>query len=56
MKKEDIETLRGHGFDDRAVLDACQIAAYFAYANRLADGLGIQLEDFWQSSGFDPEA
>ena len=44
---KDIEQLRGVGFKDRAILDINQIVAYFAYVNRVADGLGVDLEDFW---------
>ena len=44
VAQADIDGLRGHGFSDAAVLDMCQVAAYFAFANRLADGLGIELE------------
>ena len=44
---EDIDYLRAVGFDERAILDICQLTAYYAYVNRLADGLGIKLEDFW---------
>ena len=40
----DVVRLREHGFDDRAILDICQIAAYFAFVNRLAEGLGVELE------------
>ena len=40
----DIEHLRGVGFDDRAIHDACAIAAYYAFVNRIADGLGVDLE------------
>jgi uncharacterized peroxidase-related enzyme len=45
---EDVQTLREHGFGDRAILDINQIVGYYAYVNRLADGLGVSLEDFWQ--------
>lgn len=41
----DLEALRDVGFDDRAILDICQVAAYYAYVNRLADGLGVELEE-----------
>lgn len=41
---EDVQQLRDAGFDDRAIHDACQVAAYFAYVNRVADGLGVELE------------
>ncbi|TVQ30077.1 MAG: alkylhydroperoxidase [Phycisphaeraceae bacterium] len=41
---EDIETLRETGLDDREILDLAQAAAYFAYANRIVLGLGVELE------------
>jgi uncharacterized peroxidase-related enzyme len=41
---EDVAALRGAGFDDRAIHDICAIAAYFAFVNRIADGLGVELE------------
>ena len=47
VSRADLQLLRNAGFDDRAVLDIVQIVAYFAYANRLADGLGVTLEDYW---------
>lgn len=40
----DIDGLRLHGFDDRAIHDACCITAYYAFVNRIADGLGVELE------------
>lgn len=47
MKQTDVEQLRNTGFSDTAILDICQVTAYFAYVNRIADGLGVELEDFW---------
>ncbi len=41
---EDVEALRNAGFTDAAILDICQVAAYYAFVNRLADGLGVELE------------
>lgn len=41
----DVEALRGHGFDDRAIHDICAITAYYAFVNRIADGLGVEVED-----------
>jgi len=41
---EDVESLRRQGFDDRAIHDICAITAYFAFVNRIADGLGVELE------------
>lgn len=44
---DDIDRLRRVGFDDRAILDICQVTCYYAYVNRLADGLGVELEEGW---------
>ena len=48
MEATDLKPLREAGFDDNAILDINQIVAYFAYVNRVADGLGVELEDFWE--------
>ncbi len=47
MTDADVQALKDDGFSDRAVLDVCQITSYYAYANRLADGLGVDLEESW---------
>lgn len=47
VSRTDVDRLRAEGFDDRAVLDICQVVSYYNYVNRLADGLGVELEDFW---------
>ena len=44
MAAADVAVLRTAGFDDRAIHDACTIVAYFAFVNRIADGLGVELE------------
>lgn len=44
MKPSDVETLRQQGFTDLAIHDVVQVAAYFNYINRIADGLGVDLE------------
>ena len=41
---EDLEELRRAGYDDAAIHDAALVVAYFSFANRLADGLGVELE------------
>ena len=41
----DVEALKARGFDDRAIHDMCAIAGYYAFVNRIADGLGVELED-----------
>jgi uncharacterized peroxidase-related enzyme len=42
--RDDIEALRATGFGDTAIHDIVQITGFFAYYNRLADGLGIDPE------------
>ncbi len=44
MAQDDVEKLKNVGFSNAAILDICQVAAYFAFVNRLADGLGVELE------------
>ena len=39
-----IDALRATGYTDRAIHDACAIIGYFAFVNRIADGLGVALE------------
>jgi alkylhydroperoxidase family enzyme len=46
MSETDVTALRDVGFSDRDVLDICTVAAYYAYVNRIADGLGVQLESW----------
>lgn len=41
-----LEELRRHGFADADLHDAVQVISYFNYINRIADGLGVDLEDF----------
>ncbi len=48
VSSHDVDRLRAVGFDDTAVLDICQVVSYYNYVNRLADGLGVELEDFWE--------
>lgn len=47
MVERDVALLREAGLDDRAVVDANQVVAYFNYVNRVADGLGVELERDW---------
>jgi uncharacterized peroxidase-related enzyme len=46
MTPDDLDALRGHGFDDRAIHDAVQVIGYFNYINRIAHGLGVEPETF----------
>jgi len=45
-----VELLRELGFDDRAIHDAAQVVSYFSYINRVADGLGVDLEPEMETS------
>lgn len=47
VTEDDIARLRDAGLDDEAILHACEVTAYFNYVNRIADGLGVQLEEDW---------
>ena len=47
MVEADVDALRAVGFTDRDVLDICEVTAYYAYANRIADGLGSEVEDWY---------
>ncbi len=51
MTEGDVERLRSLGFSDRAIHDAAQVTAYFNYINRLADGLGVDLETDMRPKG-----
>ena len=44
MIKGDVEALRSVGFTDRDILDITEVVGYYAYVNRIADGLGVQTE------------
>ena len=44
MNQNDIDQLRARGFGDRAIHDIAAITGYFAFVNRIADGLGVELE------------
>ena len=46
MHKHDVIELRQVGFSDAAILDINQVTGYYAFVNRLADGLGVDLEDY----------
>lgn len=45
IREADLAPLRAVGLDDRAIVDANQVVAYFNYVNRIALGLGVELED-----------
>ena len=52
ITEADISNLRSSGFDETAILDLCQVVSYYNYVNRLADGLGVELENYWEAEEF----
>ena len=44
MVAADVQALRGADFSDLDILHIAEVTAYFAYVNRIADGLGVELE------------
>jgi len=47
-EKSDCDQLRNAGFKDADILDIVQVAAYFSFVNRIASGLGVELEKYWE--------
>jgi NAD(P)H-hydrate epimerase len=50
VREADVAALRTVGLDDRAIVDANQVVAYFNYVNRIVEGLGVQLEERWPAT------
>lgn len=48
VQRKDVEVLKSARFSDADILDIVQIVGYYAFVNRLACGLGIELEDYWE--------
>lgn len=44
VTERDLEVLKAAGFSAREIIDANQVISYFNYINRVASGLGVQLE------------
>ncbi len=44
MNEADVATLRAVGFLDRDIHDIAEVVSYYAYVNRIADGLGVSVE------------
>jgi len=42
-----VEPLLDAGLSARDVIDGNQVVAYFNYVNRIAEGLGVELESTW---------
>jgi uncharacterized peroxidase-related enzyme len=47
LHQRSADRLREVGWDDEAILHACEVVSYFNFVNRMADGLGVALEADW---------
>lgn len=56
ITQDDIDRLRSVGLNDRAINDATQVISFFNYINRVADGLGVDLEEGMPAPPNDPHA
>ena len=55
MQRADVAALRAVGFEDADILALTEVVAYYAYANRIADGLGVAVEA-WNIEPQEPPA
>jgi hypothetical protein len=46
ITEPDLQRLRGAGFDDVQILEVVQLAGWFNCITRIADALGIEVEDW----------
>jgi len=46
VEQSDVGSLRRSGFSDTDILHIAEVVGYYAYVNRVADGLGVPLEDW----------
>jgi len=44
VREEHVAALRAAGLTDADILGLAEVTAYYAYANRIVDGLGVRLE------------
>lgn len=44
LTEADADALRQHGWTDSEISAACFVASYFNFINRVADGLGVDLD------------
>ena len=52
VNKKDIELLKSYDLSDKDISQIVQIIAYFNYINRVADGLGLEPEEFIDKKGY----
>ena len=49
VRKDDLEPLRQAGLSDSGIHDLVAVTAYFNFVNRMALGLGVELEPEYQT-------
>ena len=49
MSPQDLQPLRDVGLGDGAILEATHVIGYFNHINRIADALGVDLEEWMPS-------
>ena len=52
MSQLDYKELQKNNFDDKAISEIVQVISYFNYINRVADGLGLEPEEFIDEKGY----
>ena len=52
VSKKDIQNIKDFGYVDKEISEIVQIISYFNYINRVADGLGLEPEDFIDEKGY----
>ena len=48
---DDVTQLRAAGLEDRAIHDAVQVCGWFNYINRVAEALGVHVEEWIDEAG-----
>ncbi|MDH4071260.1 MAG: peroxidase-related enzyme [Ignavibacteria bacterium] len=53
---ERVEELKRAGVSEETILHIALVVGYFNFVNRIANGLGVELEGYWRPDGYsDPE-
>ena len=52
ISRLDIDTLSNYDLSDKEISEIVQIVSYFNYINRVADGLGLEPENFIDKKGY----
>ncbi len=52
INENDIKKVKKYGYSDKEISEIVQIISYFNYINRVADGLGLEPEEFIDPKGY----